>query len=98
MTPYKFRFGTDFPYQRIPFGPELTFKPTSPQDLDKINKFEGDSLPGLMIGYKIKAGGKPTGDTYIIEKSDIESADTAREIYKERTIHISTAFVVKHEK
>ena len=59
-TPYKFRFGVDVPFKLKPFGAEVKFKPTSPTDKNKCRKFSAASLEGIVIGYKVKAGEKPT--------------------------------------
>ena len=80
-TPYQFRFDEAFPYKLIPFGAECWFVPTSPKDIAKVNKFNETTLQGVVIGYKLKAGGKPTGEVYIVEKSELESADAAHEVY-----------------
>ena len=97
-TPYQFRYGVDVPYKLIPFGAEVTFKPTSPKDKDKCRKFSAESLQGIVIGYKIKAGGKPTGDVYIVERSDIGNAETAKDVHKEKCIHLDTVQVVFEER
>ena len=57
-TPYQFRHKTDFPYELIPLGAELTYMPTSPTDMKKLNKFSAKAgLQGVMLGYKLKVGG-----------------------------------------
>ena len=56
-------------YEIIPFGAELTFKPEALRDLDKQNKFDPSAgLQGIMLGYKIGVGGKPTGDIFILAR------------------------------
>ena len=50
-TPYKVRYKEDFPYEWIPLGAELFFKPESPKDKRKTNKLtEPAGLQGRMIG------------------------------------------------
>ena len=95
-TPYEFRKGERFPYELIPFGCEIIFKPESPRDMDKQPKFSTKAgLQGLMFGYKTEVGGKPSGEIYIIERTDLEKAKTAKALYKGREIAIEQVLVVK---
>ena len=69
MTPYKFRYKADFPLELIPLGAELHFKPESPQDQTKVHKYTpAAGLSGIMLGYKLDAGNKPSGDIFFFEK------------------------------
>ena len=62
-TPYEFRKGEKFPYDLIPFGCEISYKPESPRDMDKQPQFSPRAgLQGVMFGYKTEVGGKPTGE------------------------------------
>ena len=73
--------------------------PVSPNDLKKVNKFSAKTgLQGIMLGYKTKIGGQPTGDLYLLERSEIENATTAKQIYKERVIAIKQVFSIKETK
>lgn len=51
-----------------------------------------------MFGYKTEVGGKPTGDIYIIERTGLEKATTAKALYKGREIAIEQVLVVKRTK
>ena len=83
QTPYKFRYKEDFPYELIPLGAELHFKPESPKDMRKLNKYNEKMLPGIMLGYKMLAGNKSSGDIIILEKEDLEAATTPQGCLKD---------------
>ena len=53
QTPYKFRYKEDFPLELIPLGAELFFKPESPKDRRKSNRYKEGMLQGIMLGYKM---------------------------------------------
>ena len=95
QTPYKFRYKEDFPYELIPLGAELHFKPESPKDIRKLNKYNEKMLPGIMLGYKMLAGNKPSGDTLILEREDIENATTPQGLFKRRAISLQQVSTVK---
>ena len=91
-----FRKKEKFPYELIPFGAEVTFKPESPRDMEKSNKFNPKAgLQGVMFGYKTEVGGKPTGDIYIFEREDLEKATSAAALYKGREIEIKQVITVQ---
>jgi len=99
MTPYKFRYKEDFPYELIPLGAQLYFKPELPKDMKKLNKYNEKMIPGIMLGYKMNAGNKPSGEIIILEKEDLELAASPQGLYKRRAIalHQCTTVKVKQE-
>ena len=95
QTPYKFRYNEDFPYELIPLGAELHFKPESPKDMRKLNKYNEKMFPGIMLGYKLLAGNKPSGDILILEREDIENARTPQGLLKRRAISLQQVTTVR---
>ena len=51
FTPYESRFLRKFKGPKIPFGAEVDYKPTRPNDIARLSKFGKKMLTGIMIGY-----------------------------------------------
>ena len=51
MTPYRLRFGIDFPGPLIPFGAAVDYKPSSEQDKRRLHEFGPSVLAGIFMGY-----------------------------------------------
>ena len=89
-TQHEFRFREEFPHELIPLREEMTFKPESPKEKKISNKFSPSAgVEGIMLGYSLKPGGQPTGDIYILERTNLENATTTKKVYKERRIAIA---------
>ena len=59
------RCGEHFAAPAIPFGCRVFFKP-SPISAQQPLKFEGDTMPGLFMGYVLDPGGKWSGEYYVV--------------------------------
>ena len=63
------------------FGAEVHFKPSYDRQQERLHKYGDKTLPGIFVGYAQLAGGQWQGDYLVAEWSEIENADTAREIH-----------------
>ena len=68
----------------IPFGAEISYKPISPKDKDRLHQFGITVLSGIFIGYALQTGGGWTGDLLLIDWEDVENAESFRDIYVKR--------------
>ena len=83
-TAYHRRFGTDFQGPVWPFGCEIKYKPISKDDLTHCHKYGDKMLPGIFVGYDIKAGGKWSGDVLVIDWDELQEAENVNEVYPKR--------------
>ena len=74
ITPYRDRFGKDYEGPSIPFGAAIRYKPSSKAGLALLPKFGDKLLPGIFIGYDTRSGGSWTGNLFVADKSDLETA------------------------
>ena len=65
----------------IPMGAEISYLPSNPGDLARLDKYGDKTLSGLFIGYKQRAGGSWSGDVLVIDWEEIDTADSAREVH-----------------
>ena len=72
---YRKRFGCWTKALPIPFGALFDFLPPKSL-LKKLPKFDGPSIPGIMVGYRTHPGGKWTGDYKIIPMMDFDAMKT----------------------
>ena len=56
ITPYQSRFETPFHGPIIPFGAEVQYKPSTPSDIARLQKFGSKTLSGIFMGYALHAG------------------------------------------
>ena len=82
-TPHELRHGHNFLGMKIPFGSLISFKPSGPS-AKKIPKFAPRTVEGLFMGYHLHAGGKWSGDYYVISRTSYEEKDAERDIYLKR--------------
>ena len=71
-TPYFQRFGYEFHGPIAPFGCEVSYKPTSPSDVDMLAKFGSKTLAGIFLGYELEAGGAWTGDVKLLHGTNLK--------------------------
>ena len=88
FTAYESRFLKKFEGPLIPMGAEVTYKPSSPKDLDNLEKYGEKTLPGIFVGYHQLAGGQWSGDFLVADWEQIGEVDTAREINLRRVKEI----------
>ena len=93
-TPYYLRFNEEFRGPVIPFGAEVTYKPSSDKDIARLHKFGSKVLSGVFLGYVQRAGGGWTGDLLVADWENMESAETAYEVYEWR-VKAEEVFVEK---
>ena len=68
----------------ISFGAEISYKPISPKDKDRLRQFGITVLSGIFIGYALQTGGGWTGDLLLVDWEDVENAESVRDIYATR--------------
>ena len=84
QTAWMKRFGVDFDGPTIPFGAEVLYKPSSNEDAKRIHRFGNKLLSGIFVGYACHAGGGWTGDFYIIDQEEIDTAENRSDVYVKR--------------
>ena len=80
QTPYRTRFGTDFNGKIIPFGARVGYKPSSQKGQTLLPVIGDKLLPGTFLGYGLRSGGEWDGNLLIVDKLDLEAAETTSEI------------------
>ena len=88
-TPYKSKFLKDFKGDKIPFGAELEYRPSAPNDRLRLHKYGDKTLQGIFIGYDQRAGGDWSGDYLVVDWEEREQADNAREVHVKRVKEIN---------
>ena len=83
-TPFSLRFGEDFTGPIIPFGAEVTYKPITDKDKERLHKYGRKELNGIFVGYAQHAGGGWTGDLLLVDSEEIEDAESVSDIYIKR--------------
>ena len=83
-TAWKLRFGEDFSGPIIPFGNEVHYYPSCPEDKKRLHKYGDKLLPGIFVGYDQRCGGGWTGALLVIDQEEIDSADYRSEITVKR--------------
>ena len=66
------------------FGHAIEYKPSSPEDHERIHKFGNKTLPGILVGYDQATGGGWSGDYRIIDQEEVENAENASDIHVKR--------------
>ena len=84
QTAYKKRFEKDFAGPIIPFGAEITYKPSRKRDIQRLHKFGEKVLSGIFIGYVQDAGGGWSGDLEVADWEEIQDAGMPSEIHTKR--------------
>ena len=74
-TSWRKRFGSDFEGPLMPFGCDITYKPISPEDVQRLHQFGEKVLPGIFFGYVQRHGGGWTGDLLVMDWIDLQEAD-----------------------
>ena len=89
FTPYKSKFLKDFKGDKIPFGAELEYRPSAPNDRLRLHKYGNKTLQGIFIGYDQRAGGDWSGDYLVVDWQELEQADNARDVHVKRVKEIN---------
>ena len=55
LTPYRLRFGIDFPGPLIPFGSAVDYKPSSEQDKRRLHEF-GPNVLAVSASAEVDGG------------------------------------------
>ncbi len=79
-TPYRTRFGIDFDGKFIPFGARIEHKPSFQKGQSLLLAIGDKLLPGIFMGYGLNSGGDWDKHLLIIDKLDLEAAETTSEI------------------
>ena len=81
------RFGEDFSGPAIPLGVAMEYIPTTKNDKERVHTFSSQLLSGIFVGYDQRAGGSWSGDLYVIDTEEMESAEHISEVYVKRFNH-----------
>jgi hypothetical protein len=65
-------------------GAEINYLPNAPKDEQRVHKYGDKTLPGIFVGYSMHSGGRWPGDLLVLDWSELEDAETARDIYFKR--------------
>jgi hypothetical protein len=84
FTAYQNRYHRKFKGKLVPFGAAVSYKPSSPKDLDRLPKFGDKTLPGLFVGYHLHAGGSWSGDYLVVDLEELGEAEAARDVHIKR--------------
>lgn len=79
-TSYFARFEENFRGPIIAFGDEVSYKPITDKDVDRLHKFGSKMLSGIFVRYEQQAGGEWSGNLIIIDWDEIENADAVCDI------------------
>ena len=79
-TAWENRFGSPFYGPSIPFGAEITYKPISPKDLQRLHQFGTKELRGIFIGYAQQSGGRWSKDLFVVDIEELEKANKANDV------------------
>ena len=94
-TAWERKYGTKFSGPIIPFGAELLYKPSSPDDIKRTHKFGNKLLNGIFVGYVLHAGGGWTGDVLLIDQDEIHIATTRSECQPKRLKYAEVHLVMR---
>jgi len=67
-TAWERRFDKKFEGPVIPFGAEITYKPITQKDKDRLHKFGTKMLTGVFVGYDQQAGGYWSNDLKVVDQ------------------------------
>ena len=65
-------------------GAKLHYKPVSPDDIKKLDKYGLKVLDRLFIGYEQHHGGKWTSNLMVVNCGELESDNTASSVNAKR--------------
>ena len=82
-TPHDRRFVVPFNGPVIPFGAMVEYHPIYAEDQSRLHQFGPKVLPGVFLGYALRAVGICKGDTLVADIEELEETD-ASEIHGER--------------
>ena len=74
---------------KIPFGAELEYRPSAPNDRTRFHKYGNKTLSGVFIGYDQRAGGDWSGDYLVVDWEELEQAGNAREVHVKRVKEVN---------
>jgi hypothetical protein len=80
FTAFQNRYHRKFKGKLIPFGAAVGYKPNSPKDLDRLQKFGDKTLLGLFVGYHLHAGGHWSGEYLVVDLEELGEAEAARDV------------------
>ena len=83
-TAWKSKYGEDFDGPIIPFGAAIEYKPISDKDQARLHKLGCKVLPGIFLGYEQKAGGGWSGDLWVVDSEELETAEHVNKVYPKR--------------
>ena len=94
LTPYQQRFG-EFKGLRIPFGAECQYVKFDDNKADKAQPIGPKTHKGIFAGYDTHAGGKWSGDYWIIDATALHEAEAIRNVQPVRVKVISPIDIYK---
>ena len=62
------------------FGQAIEYKPSSPEDHERIHKFGSQTILGIWVGYDQATGGGWSGAYRIIDQEEVENGENASDI------------------
>ena len=68
----------------MPFGVEVTYKPSAPKDKERLHTYGRKTLSGIFIGYSQNAGGSWDEDLLLVDWHELEQADRASDVHVKR--------------
>jgi len=86
-TAFFTRLNEDFQGPAYPFGVAVEYVPITKKDKERVHKFSSKLLSGMFVGYDQRAGGSCSGDLYVIDTEEMESAEHVSDIYLKRFNH-----------
>ena len=75
---YERRFGTLCKGPTIPFGAMVEYHPLSAKDHSRLHQFGRKVLPGIFLGYALRAGGFWKGDILVADSEEVENFGRVR--------------------
>ena len=86
-TAYFNRFNANCLGPAYPFGAAIEYVPISKKDKERVHTFSSKLLSGMFVGYDQRSGGSWSGDLYVIDTEEMESAEHISEVYIKRFNH-----------
>ena len=84
QTAFERRFQAPFKGPIIPFGAQITYKPSDPNWIKKLHQFGKKMMAGIFLGYAQHTGGGWTGDLLIADWQQVENAIRDTQIHLKR--------------